>query len=117
MRDPPLTSLPRPRLARYHVASSQVVDLTFRTEKPASADDIKAEIKRASEQELKGVLGYTEDAIVSTDLNSELTSSQSISSLVDSHAIACSPSPSQARPTRRTLTPQPAFLFVPSLLR
>ncbi|PWN26171.1 glyceraldehyde 3-phosphate dehydrogenase [Jaminaea rosea] len=60
---------------RVPTTNVSVVDLTFRTEKPASADDIKAEIKRASEQELKGVLGYTEDAIVSTDLNSTTYSS------------------------------------------
>lgn len=37
-----------------------------------SYDDIKAEIKRASTAELKNILGYTEDAIVSTDLNGQL---------------------------------------------
>ncbi|WFD35521.1 glyceraldehyde-3-phosphate dehydrogenase (phosphorylating) [Malassezia cuniculi] len=44
-----------------------VVDLTAKLSKPASYDEIKAEIKRASEQELKGILGYTEDAVVSQD--------------------------------------------------
>nr|ABK00063.1 cytosolic glyceraldehyde-3-phosphate dehydrogenase [Mesostigma viride] len=44
-----------------------VVDLTVRLEKGASYDAIKAEIKRASENELKGILAYTEDAVVSTD--------------------------------------------------
>jgi len=44
-----------------------VVDLTVRIEKGASYDEIKAEIKRASENELKGILGYTEDDVVSQD--------------------------------------------------
>jgi len=44
-----------------------VVDLTCRLEKPATMDEIKAVIKKASENEMKGILGYTEDAVVSTD--------------------------------------------------
>ncbi len=43
------------------------VDLTVRLEKGASYNDIKAAMKAASEGELKGILGYTEDAVVSTD--------------------------------------------------
>ena len=52
---------------RIPTTDVSVVDLTARIEKPAKYDDIKAEMKRASEQELKGILGYTEEAVVSQD--------------------------------------------------
>jgi len=44
-----------------------VVDLTCELNKPASYDEIKAAVKKAAEGELKGVVGYTEEAVVSTD--------------------------------------------------
>ncbi|KAI8069117.1 glyceraldehyde-3-phosphate dehydrogenase 2 [Gilbertella persicaria] len=44
-----------------------VVDLTVRLEKGASYEKIKEAIKKASETNLKGILEYTEDAVVSTD--------------------------------------------------
>ncbi len=52
---------------RVPVADVSVVDLTARLKTPATYDEIKAEMKRASEQELKGILGYTEDEVVSSD--------------------------------------------------
>jgi glyceraldehyde 3-phosphate dehydrogenase len=52
---------------RVPTPTVSVVDLTFRTEKPTSLKDIKAAIKLASETNLKGILAYTEDEVVSTD--------------------------------------------------
>ena len=44
-----------------------VVDVTFRLEKEASYEEIKAAVKEAAEGEMKGILGYTEDEVVSSD--------------------------------------------------
>ncbi|WP_188150602.1 type I glyceraldehyde-3-phosphate dehydrogenase [Teredinibacter waterburyi] len=44
-----------------------VVDFTVRLQKPATYEEIKAAMKAASEGPLKGVMGYTEDAVVSND--------------------------------------------------
>ncbi len=52
-----------------------VVDLTVELIKPASYAEICAAMKEASENELKGILGYTEDAVVSSDfIDDERTS-------------------------------------------
>ena len=48
-----------------------VVDLTVNLAKPASYEEVKAAMKSASEGELKGVLGYTEDHVVSNDFLGE----------------------------------------------
>jgi glyceraldehyde 3-phosphate dehydrogenase len=52
-----------------------VVDLTVNLKNPASYDDICAAMKAASQGELKGILGYTEDAVVSTDFVGETCTS------------------------------------------
>ena len=52
---------------RVPTADVSVVDLTCRLEKPATYEEIKAAIKAASENELKGIMGYTEDKVVSSD--------------------------------------------------
>ena len=60
---------------RVPTLNVSVVDLTCRLEKAASYDDIKAAVKKASENELKGILGYTEDDVVSSDFIGEARTS------------------------------------------
>jgi len=60
---------------RVPTADVSVVDLTVRLEKEASYDEICATIKAASEGAMKGILGYTEDAVVSTDFIGDQRSS------------------------------------------
>nr|ABK21508.1 unknown [Picea sitchensis] len=52
---------------RVPTPNVSVVDLTCRLVKPASYDDVKAAIKAASEGSLKGILGYTDEDVVSND--------------------------------------------------
>ncbi|MBS7376637.1 MAG: type I glyceraldehyde-3-phosphate dehydrogenase [Paludibacteraceae bacterium] len=52
---------------RVPTSDVSVVDLTVVLEKPATMEAINAAMKHASENELKGILGYTEEAVVSTD--------------------------------------------------
>jgi len=52
---------------RVPTSDVSVVDLTVVLEKPATKEEINAAMKAASEGELKGVLGYTDEAVVSTD--------------------------------------------------
>ena len=56
---------------RVPTADVSVVDLTFKTKKAASYDDIKAAMKAAADGPMKGVLQYTEEAVVSQDFVGE----------------------------------------------
>jgi len=56
---------------RVPTADVSVVDLTVKTEKSATYDDIKQAVKNAANGELKGILNYTEDEVVSQDFVSE----------------------------------------------
>jgi len=60
---------------RVPVADVSVVDLTVKLEKAATYEDIKAAMKEASEGELQGILGYTEDEVVSSDFLSDARTS------------------------------------------
>lgn len=60
---------------RVPTADVSVVDLTCRLENAASYEDIKTAIKEASEGSMQGVLGYTEEAVVSSDFISNPYSS------------------------------------------
>ncbi len=53
---------------RAPVATGSVVDLVFSTPNPVDADQVNAAIKQAAEGPLRGILSYTEDPIVSTDI-------------------------------------------------
>ena len=60
---------------RVPTTDVSVVDLTVRLGSDASYDEIKQRVKEASENELKGILGYTEDAVVSQDFATDPRSS------------------------------------------
>ena len=60
---------------RVPTSDVSVVDLTVELEKPATYDEIKAEMKAQSEGALKGVLGYTEDKVVATDFRGDTRTS------------------------------------------
>ena len=60
---------------RVPVADVSVVDLTVRLKKGATYEQIKAAMKTASEGELKGILGYTEDDVVSEDFKGDARTS------------------------------------------
>jgi glyceraldehyde 3-phosphate dehydrogenase len=53
---------------RAPVATGSVVDLTFTASKETSVEEVNAAIKGAAEGPLEGILAYTEDPIVSTDI-------------------------------------------------
>ena len=60
---------------RVPTADVSLVDLTIRTEKACTGEEIKAALKEASEGELKGILGYTDESVVSQDFVSDKRSS------------------------------------------
>ena len=60
---------------RVPTADVSVVDLTVRTSKETSLEAIKAAFKKASKESMNGVLGYTEDAVVSQDFVSDVRTS------------------------------------------
>merc|ERR1712087_539689 len=59
---------------RVPTVDVSVVDLTCELETPTTYDEIKAEVKRASQAEVKGIVGYTEDQVVSSDFVGETCS-------------------------------------------
>ncbi len=60
---------------RVPTPNVSVVDLVAELEKPATADEINAKLKEAAEGELKGVLGYTDEPLVSKDFCGNANSS------------------------------------------
>jgi len=56
---------------RVPTADVSVVDLTVKTDKSASYDEVKAAMKKASQGAYKGIISYTEDAVVSQDFVSD----------------------------------------------
>jgi glyceraldehyde 3-phosphate dehydrogenase len=60
---------------RVPTPNVSVVDLTFKTEKATSYEEICAAMKTAAEGELKGILGYTADDVVSMDFRTDPRSS------------------------------------------
>jgi len=60
---------------RVPVHDVSVVDLTCKLNKPTTYDEIKLKMKQASEGPMKGILGYTEDMVVSTDFIGDKRSS------------------------------------------
>ncbi|KAJ6410344.1 GLYCERALDEHYDE-3-PHOSPHATE DEHYDROGENASE [Salix viminalis] len=60
---------------RVPTVDVSVVDLTVRLQKPAKYDEIKAAIKEESEGKMKGILGYTDEDLVSTDFIGDQRSS------------------------------------------
>jgi glyceraldehyde-3-phosphate dehydrogenase type I len=60
---------------RVPTTNVSVVDLTCKLEKDASYEEICQTMRKASETTMKGILGYTEDAVVSSDFNTDSHSS------------------------------------------
>jgi glyceraldehyde 3-phosphate dehydrogenase len=64
---------------RVPTPNVSVVDLTFVSEKPITVGSVNEALKKASEGELKGILGYTDEELVSSDFKGN-----ALSSIVDS---------------------------------
>ncbi|OKL50023.1 type I glyceraldehyde-3-phosphate dehydrogenase [Boudabousia marimammalium] len=60
---------------RVPVITGSVTDLTFTAKKPVTVESVNAAMKAAAEGELKGIVGYSEDALVSTDIVTDPRSS------------------------------------------
>ena len=60
---------------RVPTPNVSVVDLTVMTEKPVTAEAVNAAFKRAADGPMKGILGYTEDEVVSVDFRGDSRSS------------------------------------------
>jgi glyceraldehyde 3-phosphate dehydrogenase len=60
---------------RVPTPNVSLVDLTFHTEKPASADEINRVIREAADGDLKGILAYSDEQLVSVDFNHNPSSS------------------------------------------
>ncbi|MCI1675511.1 MAG: type I glyceraldehyde-3-phosphate dehydrogenase [Ancrocorticia sp.] len=60
---------------RVPTPTGSLTDLTFESSKPVTVEDVKAAVKAAAEGPLKGILAYTEDPIVSTDIQGDPHSS------------------------------------------
>jgi glyceraldehyde 3-phosphate dehydrogenase len=67
---------------RVPVPNVSMVDLTVTTEKPADPDEVRKAFKLASDNGLKGVLGYVDDPLVSTDMNHDPHSSSFVADQV-----------------------------------
>lgn len=60
---------------RVPVPNVSVVDLTCKLGKEATLDEIKAKMKEVSQTTMKGIIGYTDEQVVSTDFNGNVNSS------------------------------------------
>jgi len=60
---------------RVPTANVSMVDLAFQPERDTSVEEVNAAVKKAAEGSLKNILGYTEEALVSSDINHDPHSS------------------------------------------
>ena len=88
---------------RVPTPNVSVVDLTFVAEKPITVASINAAIKAAAEGPLKGILGYTDEELVSTDFRGNPLSSIFDSKLTK--VVGTTPARSSAGTTTSGATP------------